>query len=170
MIHETCLEQQNIISQIFVSNSFANIANNNNYEKNNYDNNNHGNNNYDNIFNSNARGNYRGRGGRVRGDRNNRLYCQLTGHDALKFHKRFDIYWQGNPTPPNYQGPRPNISHVSHNFAIQNHQNHNATPPRYQSFISQSPTATSVPESSTQPTWFVDSGATNHIIPDFNNL
>lgn len=166
VMHETRLEQQNTFSQISSSNSSANIAYNNN--------------NRSNRSTPNERGTYRGRGGRRRGGKNNRLYCQLCqhqGHDALRCHKRFDIYFHGNTNNSSNhqryssnQGSRSNSTQISNNNLNANNQNNYSTPPRYQSYISQSPTKNSTPETTNDSVWFINSRATNHVTSYLNNL
>lgn len=82
MKHETLLEQQNALSHISIPNTLANIAYNNNHSSGNHSS-------------SSNKGNFRKRGGKGRGRRNTQLYYQLCkkhGHDALKYHKHFNIY------------------------------------------------------------------------------
>lgn len=94
---------------------------------------------------SNYRG--RGRGGRF-GGRDNKMICQLcgrVGHVALKCFKRFDVHFTGaTPTSPQ--------AYLSDVNGMENDQEEYYYEQPYES------------------TWYVDSGATNHITNDLTNM
>ena len=94
-------------------------------------------------------GNRGGRGSTGgRGNRNNRPTCQLCGrigHVVQKCYHRFDIHFNG-PAPSASTSSSPNSDQA-------------------QAYISESTLGDDSPQS-----WVLDTGATNHITPDVNNL
>ncbi|KAL5745388.1 hypothetical protein ACOSP7_026534 [Xanthoceras sorbifolium] len=94
------------------------------------------------LFRGRFRGRGRGRGGRFY---NNRAPCQLCGklgHNATICYHRYDQTGQNNSNRFDQSTPHNNS---------------------YNAMIASSSTIA-------DPNWYVDSGATNHITPDFNNL
>ncbi|KAL5743425.1 hypothetical protein ACOSQ2_026541 [Xanthoceras sorbifolium] len=130
-----------------------------------------------NQFQQHFRGRFRGRG-RGRGGRfyNNRAPCQLCGklgHNASVCYHRYDQTGQNisnrfeqsavghnrfnNSSPQGNLAQQLDFTHDSGYSAYHPHNN------SYNAMIASSSTIA-------DPSWYVDSGATNHITPDFNNL
>ncbi|KAL5833967.1 hypothetical protein ACOSQ3_017641 [Xanthoceras sorbifolium] len=140
MVHEQRLEQLNSISSIDASGALAHFISNSAPNGNN-------------RGGFTSRGNNSGRGGRGRGrkwNNNNRISCQLcskSGHGALQCYKRFDQSWNGAPQQV-FHNPSPPQAHFHQNSAA-----YFATPNSVQ-----------------DQSWYLDSGATNHITSDLGNL
>ncbi|KAL5804238.1 hypothetical protein ACOSQ3_031038 [Xanthoceras sorbifolium] len=152
MVHEQRLEQLNYVSSIDPSGASTNFmanAVNNSYSR----------------EGSNTRGTGQHRGGRGRGRKwhsNNRLSCQLcnkNGHSALQCYRRFHQTWTGVPPPQQqpYQAPPQQQPSTPRNSPQQAYYTQNTA---YYASL----------ESVQDQSWYMDSGATNHVTSDLGNL
>ncbi|KAL5739017.1 hypothetical protein ACOSQ2_028197 [Xanthoceras sorbifolium] len=116
-----------------------------------------------------SRGRRGGRGGRYY---NQRLTCQLCGkpgHFSAICYHRFDQSFSGGfgkQTSQFQQPMSPGVQNMQGNFAQQfDYASGYQYPhsPGMNAFVA-------APTSGGDSSWYVDSGATNHITPDFNNL
>ncbi|KAJ1701542.1 hypothetical protein LUZ63_001321 [Rhynchospora breviuscula] len=103
------------------------------------------------FYNSNrGRSHYqrgRGRGRQQQTSNVENITCQICnkwGHGALECYHRFDIRYSITTTP--------------------------AQAPTHQALLAEPASAPVHPSTSSQPTWFIDSGATTHVTADINNL
>ncbi|KAL5831806.1 hypothetical protein ACOSQ4_017160 [Xanthoceras sorbifolium] len=117
-----------------------------------------------------SKGRRGGRGGRYF---NQRLTCQLCGKpghfSAICYHRFDQTFAGGFGKPQQYHQQskmQGNFTNVQGNFAQQPEF------PNSYSYAQNPGMAALIASSSTvaDPSWYVDSGATNHITPDFNNL
>ncbi|KAL5848350.1 hypothetical protein ACOSQ4_006363 [Xanthoceras sorbifolium] len=117
-----------------------------------------------------TRGRRRGRGGRYF---NQRLTCQLcgkAGHFSAICYHRFDQSFSGTfgkpQQHPNQQSMLANFGPIQSNFQgnfAQQQLNYSYPHQNLNALMAASSTVA-------DPSWYVDSGATNHITPDFSNL
>ncbi|KAL5839772.1 hypothetical protein ACOSQ4_012380 [Xanthoceras sorbifolium] len=156
ILHEHRIEQLNTSKQIDVSCLSANYASSGNGDKNIYKN----------DGSNNRGGQPRGRGkGRSTGrwNQNQKLVCQVcsrTGNMALQCYRRFDqsIQYQGHQNS-SQQG---NTTNQQQN----GNANFNSNYQKPANFQAQYAT----PETVADPSWYVDSGATNLVTADMYNL
>ncbi|KAL5805043.1 hypothetical protein ACOSQ3_031843 [Xanthoceras sorbifolium] len=117
-----------------------------------------------------SKGRIGGRGGRYY---NQRLTCQLYGnarHFSAICYQRFDQSFAGSfgksQSQQGQQSFSNNFSPVQGNFVQQQmeYSNGYSYPQQHMAAMITAPSIVA------DPNWYVDSGATNHITPDFNNL
>ncbi|KAL5854653.1 hypothetical protein ACOSQ4_004455 [Xanthoceras sorbifolium] len=141
------------------------------------------NNSYNNRSNANREGNSgnyrgnrpRGRGGRFPSRGGGKIHCQLCskpGHGALQCYRHFDQQFQGLPSVPNQQGNQSAlVSQQTQNIAYDAGQISYGSQAISQPSVNNQQTAYyASPESVNDQAWYVDSGATNHVTADLNNL
>lgn len=97
------------------------------------------------------------------GKKHSTVLSTMSGHDALKYHKCFNMYWQGNPYH-NHFNNRP-IPHFAPHSTLTH--SHISIIPQHQSYITQN---SFIPEANSNPNWLVVIGATKHVTSDINNL